>query len=243
MRGKNRFLDELFEKKLLEVLEVVGYDDYEEFREDIYIEKGINNKEFESKQEEIDYLVQLLGYDDFDDFYSMNIRMKNDQLHQKKSDEFFKCLFFLIIIFCLIGYESLFEYFNQDLTDSGIFIENMDETEEQEQSKIRRCDGTVVINDCFVDGVEYSLYKYHSAVPEKSHVEVVTTYTKEIVGYCTLCNDGTRSPSCATGRGACSHHGGVAEWNAPIYKKVPHYEEKVVIDSPAIPEYWEKIVK
>lgn len=41
---------------------------------------------------------------------------------------------------------------------------------------------------------------------------------KKIVGHCTLCCDGSYSPSCATGRGACSWHGGVCEWNAPIYE-------------------------
>ena len=75
------------------------------------------------------------------------------------------------------------------------------------------------------------------------HFETKTTYTKEIVGYCTLCNDGTHSPSCSTGRGTCSHHGGVAQWNAPIYSKVPHYKQIKVIDSPAIEERYEKVVK
>lgn len=113
----------------------------------------------------------------------------------------------------------------------------------QEEKKIEVCDGTSITRDCSVDGVEYSVYKYYPAEPERSHVETITTYTKEIVGYCTLCNDGTRSPSCATGRGACSHHGGVAEWNAPIYSDVPHYEYVTVIDAEAIPERWEKIEK
>lgn len=38
-----------------------------------------------------------------------------------------------------------------------------------------------------------------------------------ITGYRTLCRDGEYSPSNAKGRGACSHHGGVADWNAPVY--------------------------
>ena len=108
-------------------------------------------------------------------------------------------------------------------------------TKEVEKS-ISICDGIDITSDCFVDGIEYSIYKYY---PEEEEV----TYTKEIVGYCTLCNDGTRFPTCATGRGACSHHGGVAEFNAPIYKDVAHETTKIVIDSERVPERWEIIKK
>lgn len=44
---------------------------------------------------------------------------------------------------------------------------------------------------------------------------------KEVIGYCTLCNDGTFSPSCAVGRGACSWHDGVAAYNVERYKITP----------------------
>ncbi len=63
------------------------------------------------------------------------------------------------------------------------------------------------------------------------------------MGYCTLCRDGTYSPTCATGRGACSHHGGVAQWSAPIYNQVEYYEEVKVIDVPASKERYEIIEK
>lgn len=39
---------------------------------------------------------------------------------------------------------------------------------------------------------------------------------RHVVGHETLCGDGTTSD--AAGSGACSHHGGVAEWNHPIYE-------------------------
>jgi hypothetical protein len=52
---------------------------------------------------------------------------------------------------------------------------------------------------------------YQPKIPDK----------KEIIGYCTLCNDGTFSPSCAVGRGACSWHGGVASYNVPEYVTTP----------------------
>jgi hypothetical protein len=45
---------------------------------------------------------------------------------------------------------------------------------------------------------------------------------KKIIGYETLCNDGTTSD--AKGRGACSHHGGVQDWNHPIYEESRKYE-------------------
>ena len=123
-------------------------------------------------------------------------------------------------------------------------IELNNETKEKDtKTEEKICDGTVITSNCIFDGVEYEKYVYHAAIPEKSHVETIITYTTEITGYCTLCNDGTRSPSCATGKGACSHHGGVAEWNAPIYTKIEHKEQKIIIDSEAIPEYYEKIEK
>ena len=103
------------------------------------------------------------------------------------------------------------------------------------------CNGTSVTKDCEAEGIAYKTYVYHAAVPEKSHTETTTTYKDEISGYCTLCRDGTYSPSCATGRGACSHHGGVAEWNAPRYRKVPQQTTNTVVDAPAQEAYYEKI--
>ena len=102
------------------------------------------------------------------------------------------------------------------------------------------CDGSTITSNCTLDGVSYKTYIYHPAVAEQSHTEQVTTYQEKVTGYCTLCNDGTYSPSCATGRGACSWHGGVAEWNAPISSKVPVYTSKTVIDAPAQDAYFEK---
>lgn len=106
---------------------------------------------------------------------------------------------------------------------------------------IPKCDGTAITSNCVLDGVKYRTYVYHEAVPEKTHTEQVTTYEKKVTGYCTLCNDGTYSPSCATGRGACSHHGGVAEWNAPLYSSVPVYSNKTVVDAPVQAAYYEKV--
>lgn len=45
---------------------------------------------------------------------------------------------------------------------------------------------------------------------------------KVIVGYITRCCDG--STSYARGRGACSHHGGVCNWNEPVYEEHRKYE-------------------
>ena len=105
------------------------------------------------------------------------------------------------------------------------------------------CDGTTITTDCTADGINYSTYVYHPAVPEKSHTETVTTYQKTVTGYCTLCNDGTYSPSCATGRGACSYHDGVQEWNAPEYTNTPVYSTKTIIDAPAQAAYYEKVAE
>ena len=125
--------------------------------------------------------------------------------------------------------------FNQD--------EDNENNEAQNEEEIPTCDGTSITSDCEIDGIIYSTYKYYPAEEEKYHYETITTYERKITGYCTLCNDGTYSPTCATGRGACSHHGGVKEWNAPVYSEVPKKEQKKVIDSPASPERWGKVVK
>lgn len=45
---------------------------------------------------------------------------------------------------------------------------------------------------------------------------------KRIVGYITRCCDGSTSGS--TGRGTCSHHGGVCDWSEPIYQEYRKYE-------------------
>lgn len=105
------------------------------------------------------------------------------------------------------------------------------------------CDGTKVTSSCTLDNANYKTYIYHPAVPEKTHTETVTTYQEKITGYCTLCNDGTFSPSCATGRGACSWHGGVAQWNAPVSETIPVNSTKTVIDAPAQESYYEKVTE
>lgn len=55
---------------------------------------------------------------------------------------------------------------------------------------------------------------------EKLHNKI-NPIRKSIIGYETLCNDGTTSN--ARGRGACSHHGGVRNWNNPIYEESRKY--------------------
>ncbi len=115
---------------------------------------------------------------------------------------------------------------------------------EEVEPEIITCDGEKVTTDCEFDGVVYSLYKYHPAVAEKSHYEKkIVGYETIITGYCTLCNDGTRSPSCSTGSGTCSRQGGVKQWNAPIYREQAIYEDVKVIDVEASQEWIEKVEK
>ncbi|GAB3753082.1 hypothetical protein GCM10028817_18320 [Spirosoma pomorum] len=47
---------------------------------------------------------------------------------------------------------------------------------------------------------------------------------RRILYYQTVCCDGSDSPSNAKGRGACSHHGGVCDWNKPIYQTYRKYD-------------------
>lgn len=55
---------------------------------------------------------------------------------------------------------------------------------------------------------------------DKLH-EKINPIRRKIVGYVTLCCDGTTSDS--RGRGACSQHGGVCDWNHPIYEEYRKY--------------------
>jgi tetratricopeptide (TPR) repeat protein len=52
--------------------------------------------------------------------------------------------------------------------------------------------------------------------------EKINPLKRRIVGYVTRCCDG--STSGAKGRGACSHHGGVCDWNDPIYQEYREFE-------------------
>lgn len=70
--------EEIFEENILEVLKILDYDNYETFKRDIYEVKKISVKEFNTKKEECDYLVQALGYNDFYDFYESNVEDTNN---------------------------------------------------------------------------------------------------------------------------------------------------------------------
>jgi tetratricopeptide (TPR) repeat protein len=58
--------------------------------------------------------------------------------------------------------------------------------------------------------------------PAEELYEKLNPIRKRVAYYTTLCNDGSFSG--ATGRGACSHHGGVASWNYPVYEEYRKYE-------------------
>jgi hypothetical protein len=118
--------------------------------------------------------------------------------------------------------------------------DTQEETETPETVSLPTCDGINVTTGCMVDGVTYSTYIYHPAIPSSTHIEKVTTTEDQITGYCTLCGDGTYSDS--TGKGTCSHHGGVAQYNYPIHSNVNVTTDKEVTD-PGTAEYYEKVVK
>lgn len=63
-------------------------------------------------------------------------------------------------------------------------------------------------------------YAYKSLITPAVVYKPGTPDSREITGYCTLCNDGTFSPSCAVGRGACSYHLGVQDYNVVEYKTI-----------------------
>jgi tetratricopeptide (TPR) repeat protein len=54
--------------------------------------------------------------------------------------------------------------------------------------------------------------------------EKLNPMLKRVIAYRTRCCDGTYSPSNSKGRGACSHHSGVCNWNEPQYQNYRKYE-------------------
>ena len=66
-----------------------------------------------------------------------------------------------------------------------------------------------------------SLIQNGNTDAEKLH-DKINPIKKRISYYVTRCWDG--STSSAKGRGACSHHGGVKNWNEPVYEEYRKYE-------------------
>lgn len=66
-----------------------------------------------------------------------------------------------------------------------------------------------------------SAMQFGNADAEKLHNKI-NPIKKRVVGYVTRCCDG--STSYARGRGACSHHGGVCNWNEPVYEEYRKYD-------------------
>jgi hypothetical protein len=89
--------------------------------------------------------------------------------------------------------------------DKGTLNYSATGSQEDKDSKTvnAECDGTLVTTHCTHEGQTYATYIYHPAVDEVSRVVTKVVYENKVIGYCTRCMDGTFSPSCATGRGAC----------------------------------------
>lgn len=136
-----------------------------------------------------------------------------------------------------------FHYLNQ--TDVQKRIDKLDQPAESEM------EARVSASTPTCDGVENGFcqrgrndYVTQTLVAPAVQYTPGTPDSKKVVGYCTLCNDGTYSPSCAVGRGACSHHSGVQAYDVPEYVTVPgtaatqaqpatySYSSKTYVDSP-----------
>jgi len=85
------------------------------------------------------------------------------------------------------------------------------------------------------------VYDYKALITPAVAYQPGTPDKKVVTGYCTLCNDGSYSPSCAVGRGACSWHGGVAAYNVAEYRTIPG--TSAVQAQPAVYSYVAKTYK
>ena len=191
--------------------------------------------------------------------YKLWKRIHNGFLVESISGNIFKDNKFIIImvILSIFGISSgLSDQKTHNLSNKETISENkkdekpqekqqensQDENTKEKKEELPTCDGKKVTSNCKVGDITYLKYIYHPAQKAVMHTEKVQTGTKnEYSNPYTLCADGSRSG--ATGKGACSKHGGVAEWKHRDLIKVPIYEEKTIIDSPAKNEYYEKVVK
>jgi len=71
-----------------------------------------------------------------------------------------------------------------------------------------------------ISDLKYSI-EFGNSEAEKFYNKI-NPVRRKVVGYVTRCCDGTTSS--ARGSGACSHHGGVCNWNDPIYQEYRKYE-------------------
>lgn len=143
-----------------------------------------------------------------------------------------------VIIACAVIGTAFAIYRSDNRSAASINPEGKNQASEPVQATVYPvCDGSAVTRNCSYHGRVYRTYIYHSYEPARTHQEYRKTGNQIITGYCTLCVDGTYSPSCATGRGACSYHGGVAQWNAPVYADETY--TLTVIDEPEHTAYTE----
>lgn len=92
-------------------------------------------------------------------------------------------------------------------------------------------EGRMLRARCFIKtGQPQSAIPDLKIIAESGNAEAERLYDKvnpiirEITGYITRCCDGSISYS--SGRGTCSHHGGVCDWNEPVYEEHRKYQDE-----------------
>lgn len=82
--------------------------------------------------------------------------------------------------------------------------------------------------DCYINtkNTQYAVNDLKEAIalghPEASKIhDKINPLKKRIIRYITRCCDGTEST--AKGKGACSRHKGVCDWNEPVYEEYRDY--------------------
>lgn len=111
-------------------------------------------------------------------------------------------------------------YISQEVVSSRVLTINKPKEEQMLQyitKKTKSCDS---VNSGFCQKNTGVFVQKKMVSPAIKYV-AGTPDRQEIIDYCTVCRDGTFSPSCAVGRGACSWHGGVSAYNVPRYRTIP----------------------
>lgn len=117
----------------------------------------------------------------------------------------------LLILIFLMSTFSIFAQKSVYVSASKLNLRSQPNTTSSIQQTLNQYDNLIVLDTVNVDWLKVS-YGLQSGYVSLSYVKKgkakVYTVTGGRIG--AICMDGTRSS--ATGRGACSHHGGVSRW-------------------------------
>lgn len=145
---------------------------------------------------------QAIDY--LDSAISLSVYKEEGNLFQKKANYCFE----------IRDYETALEYYDRLIGKKLIL-----DTNYYQRALCHKKNGDI---KAAVEDLYFSKKEGHEAAAEL--YEKLNPEKKRIIRYVTRCCDGSTSNS--SGSGACSHHGGVCNWNEPVYEIYRKFEFK-----------------